>query len=235
MPAPRIWKERLEFIRFVAFLTFAAAPVGIDRCVEGLSRDEHFWFVFWICLLAASGLVLFLSDRASRRALSHKVRTGVIRKLLALLADAFRALDPNVRTNIMIVNSDGTRRKVQSETAHNMSNDPDDGLEIDFGAGVSGQAARHRTATFGDLRYSPRPGHPDWGLTAAEQGRIRKSLQSIASVPILDPENPRGQILGTLQVDSDETMDRVFAEPEKVGYLASTVADVLALLIKDGG
>jgi len=231
----RVWNAAKDVVHVLAFLVFPAAGIGVDHTWDDVKKGEPFWFVVWIVGGVAAGLLLVLREVSVRRALSQKVRTDVVRKLLATLATVFKEDDPNVRTNVMLVSPNGKRRKVQSETAHNMTQDPDDGLEIDFGAGVSGRAARERKAAFGDLRYSPAPGHPDWGLTPAEQARIRTSLQSIASVPIFNPDDPRGEILGTLQVDSDQPMNMIFANIPKVEYVATTFADAVALLLKDGG
>jgi hypothetical protein len=225
----------LESLRIVSVLLFAAAPVGVDKTWEGTKDGRLGWFALWVFLFIGSGLAWILIEQSSKRVFSERARAHVVRKLLATLASIFKDIDANVRTNVMLVTEDGRRRKVQSETAHNMEHDPDDGLEMDFGSGVSGLAARRRKPAFGNLRYAPNPGSPDWGLSAREQACIRKGLQSILSVPIFDPDDPRGQILGTLQVDSDQPMDTVFADPAKVEYVATTFADALALLLKDGG
>jgi hypothetical protein len=222
-------------VHAVSVLTFAASTVGIDRTWEDVKNSEYGWFSLWIILFLVSGLFQIYREALVRRAFSMKARLDVVRKLLATLASCFKHLDPLVRTNVMLVTPDGRPRTVQKETAHGMAGDPDEGLDMEIHAGVSGQAARSRKLTLGDLRYSPGPGQPGWGLTAPEQARIRPTLKSILSTPIYDPENPEGDVIGTLQVDSDEPMDKIFENAERVAYVATTFADALALLLKDGG
>jgi hypothetical protein len=232
----RVFKRSVPIVlHALSFLAFGFSSVGMDRTWEDVKARNPGSFIFWLVVFIASGVFQIHREASARRAFSKKARIDVTRKLLATLATWFKHIDPKVRTNIMAVSPDGRRRTVQSDTAHNMADDPDDGLEIDFSAGVSGRAARLRKPSFGDLRYSPSPGHPDWGLTLAEQGRIRPSLKSILSVPIFNPDNPEGTLIGTLQVDSDEPMDKIFENAEKVEYVVTAFADALALLLKDGG
>ena len=54
------------------------------------------------------------------------------------------------------------------------------------------------------------------------------------SVPIFDPDDTDGPLLGTLQVDSDSTFqDMEFDRPERRA-VAERFADVVALLLKTG-
>jgi hypothetical protein len=101
------------------------------------------------------------------------------------------------------------RRRVDPELTFNMSSDPDIDLEIDVTAGVTGEAWIHRTPAFGDLTLALQKGGPTWGLRATETARVRPSLRSILSVPIFDPDNPTGDLLGTLQVDSDLSLQEM--------------------------
>ncbi len=127
------------------------------------------------------------------------------------------------------------RRKVDSATAFNMSHDPDSDLEIDATAGVSGEAYSQRTTYYGDLALALQAGGPTWGLKPEELAKVRPSLKSILSVPILDPDNPeKGQLQGTLQIDSDLTFTEMqFDRPERRD-VAERFADVIALLLKAG-
>jgi hypothetical protein len=77
-------------------------------------------------------------------------------------------------------------------------------------------------------------GGPTWGLRDAERAKVRNGLKSILSVPLFDPDNPEGPLLGTLQVDSDLTIQQMeFDRPERRD-LAERFADVVALLLKAG-
>jgi hypothetical protein len=126
------------------------------------------------------------------------------------------------------------RRRVDAVTAFNMKNDGDSDLEIDAAAGVSGEAFTHRVAHYGDLQLTLQPGGPTWGLRESERARIRSDRKSILSVPIFDPDNPRGALVGTLQVDSERTFEEMaFDDPDRRA-MAERFADVIALLLKTG-
>jgi hypothetical protein len=128
----------------------------------------------------------------------------------------------------------GHRRRVDAETSCNMDGDPDRDLEIDDTAGVSGEAFVQRVTSYGDLSLALQPGGPTWGLRESERGKVRRELRAILSVPIFDPDDPDGRLLGTLQVDSDLTIEEIeFDKPERRA-VAERFADVVALLCKTG-
>jgi hypothetical protein len=112
-----------------------------------------------------------------------------------------------------------------------MDDDPDADLEIDATAGASGKAVAFRRATVADLTLLQISAVPPWGLHADEHARVRPRLKSILSVPIFDPANANGPLLGTLQVDSDLSVEQaVFNRPE-AAELMQQFADVLSLLM----
>ncbi len=53
----------------------------------------------------------------------------------------------------MLARENGRKRRLDTETAFNMTADPDNDLEIDSTAGVSGEAFVHRLAAYGDLAW----------------------------------------------------------------------------------
>lgn len=115
-----------------------------------------------------------------------------------------------------------------------MAHDPDGDLEIDATAGVTGEAWIHRTPAFGDLSLALQPGGPTWGLRPAEAARVRRGLRSVLSVPIFDPDNPEGDLLGTFQIDSDLTLQEMGFDDQERREIAERFADVIALLSKAG-
>ena len=123
---------------------------------------------------------------------------------------------------------------MDAETAFNMSSDPDLDLELDSNAGVSGEAFFHNDTFIGDLELALQPGGPTWGMRDSERARIRRTLKSILSVAIKDPDNPAGPPLGTLQVDSDLKMEEVGFDQPQQRAVAERFADVIALLLKAG-
>ena len=166
-----------------------------------------------------------------RRTVSDTARDDAIRHLLEACAQAFVPGGRHVRANIMTFTADRLRRVVNRDTAFNMEGDSDAGLEIAASAGASGKAAIFRRAAVADLTLLQVTAVPTWGLTATEQARVRPHLRSILSVPIFNPENGNGPLLGTLQVDSDLTVEEAgFNQPE-AAELMQQFADVLSLIM----
>ncbi|HEY0284242.1 MAG TPA: hypothetical protein VGC23_02560 [Vicinamibacterales bacterium] len=154
-----------------------------------------------------------------------------IRELLESCARSFVPREKHVRANIMTFSPDGERRQVHAATAYNMENDPDSTLEIGAKAAASGKAVTERRAAVADLGLLRISASPPWGLQADEQARVRPTLMSILTVPIFNPEDVDGPLLGSLQVDSDLTVEEAgFTKPESAELLQQ-FADVLALLL----
>jgi hypothetical protein len=103
-------------------------------------------------------------------------------------------------------------------------------LEIDITAGVSGRAFLKRRGFIADL--SVVSGGPTWGLGIEEEGRVRRSVRSVLSVPIFDPRNPTAGLLGTLTVDSDVKLELLgwLQEGWAIDF-AQTTADLIAMLL----
>jgi hypothetical protein len=156
---------------------------------------------------------------------------AAIKQLLETCARAFVPGGRHVRANVMTFSADGLRRKVDRATAFNMAGDSDEELEISATAGASGKAVLHRRAAVADLTLLQISGVPPWGLSADEQAHVRPKLKSILSVPIFHPVNANGGLLGTLQVDSDLTVEEAgFTKPE-AAELMQQFADVLSLMM----
>ena len=154
-----------------------------------------------------------------------------IRELLESCARSFVPREKHVRANIMTFSTDGERRQVHAATAYNMENDPDRNLEIGAKAAASGKAVTERRAAVADLGLLRITASPPWGLQADEQALVRPTLMSILSVPIFNPEDIDGPLLGSLQVDSDLTVEEAgFTKPESAELLQQ-FADVLSLLL----
>ncbi len=123
----------------------------------------------------------------------------------------------------MTFSPDGTRRRVHAATAYNMEYDPDRDLEVGATAAASGKAVTERRAAVADLVLLQITAVPAWGMQAAEQARVRPTLKSILSVPIFNPEDIDGPLLGTLQVDSDLTVEEAGIQPAGVVRAAAAV------------
>ena len=137
----------------------------------------------------------------------------------------------HVRANVMTFNADGTRRHVNASTAFNMESDPDRDLEIDATAAASGKAVSDRRAAVADLVLLQITAAPTWGLRAQEQARVRPTLKSILTVPVFNPKDVDGPLLGTLQVDSDLTVEEAGFNKPEAAELLQQFADVLSMLM----
>ena len=154
-----------------------------------------------------------------------------IRELLETCAHSFVPRDRHVRGNMMTFSPDRTRRRVHAATAYNMESDPDRDLEVGATAAASGKAVTARRAAVADLGLLRITATPAWGLKAEEQTRVRPTLMSILTVPIFNPEDIDGPLLGSLQVDSDLTVEEAgFTKPESAEMLQQ-FADLLSLLL----
>ena len=154
-----------------------------------------------------------------------------IRELLETCARSFVPRDKHVRANMMTFVADRTRRQVHAATAYNMENDPDRDLEVGATSAASGKAVTERRAAVADLGLLRITATPPWGMKTDEQMRVRPTLMSILSVPIFNPEDIDGPLLGSLQVDSDLTVEEAgFTKPESAELLQQ-FADLLSLLL----
>lgn len=217
------------------FLTIAGG-LAAALCAVGL---ENTWdsgnvraSIAWAAGVAASIAISAVPTWRNKLDQSKAAARHCIRKALMACAASYGHPSLHVRANVMLTH--GARRRVDSQTAFNMQHDPDYDLEIDATAGVSGEAYSQRCTTYGDLALALQPGGPTWGLKPGEKAKVRPTLKSILSVPVFDPDNPEGKLLGTLQVDSDHTFTEMqFDNPERRA-VAERFADVIALLSKAG-
>jgi hypothetical protein len=154
-----------------------------------------------------------------------------IRELLETCARSFVPRDKHVRANMMTFTADRARRQVHAATAYNMDHDPDRNLEVGATAAASGKAVTERRAAVADLGLLRITATPAWGMKTEEQMRVRPTLMSILTVPIFNPEDIDGPLLGSLQVDSDLTVEEAgFTKPESAELLQQ-FADLLSLLL----
>jgi hypothetical protein len=169
--------------------------------------------------------------RAARPIVLGSAQEPLVRELLETCARSFVGRERHVRANMMTFSPDGTRRQVHAATAYNMEYDPDRDLEIGATAAASGKAVTERRAAVADLVLLQITAVPAWGLQAAEQARVRPTLKSILSVPIFNPEDIDGPLLGTLQVDSDLTVEEAGFDRPESSELLQQFADVLSLVL----
>jgi hypothetical protein len=208
---------------------------GIGSAVCGAGFQQYWgsrWMAAWFLAIAVFVLLPAMGSRRNRLQQGRMTSERAVRHVLETCAVGFGHPRQHIRTNIMLPCNGGKSRKVDRATAFNMDEDPDSDLELTVAAGVSGEAWVQRKPAYGDLTAALRPGGPSWGLTPPEKARVRSTLRSILSVPIPDPDNPDGALLGTLQIDSDHTLDETDFDDDDCHPIAERFADVVALLLK---
>ena len=218
-----------EHPTFVAVL----GPGGSALCALGIRYASNVTTIaILVLLLAACASTPALAARLNRLQQGRRAAEDCLKRLLQACGHSFGYPDRYVRVNIMQFSADRHRRKVHSSTAFNMEGDPDSDLEIDAPSGASGQAVVNRRPAFGDLSLQLQPGGPEWGLRDHEKARVRQSLRSILSVPVFNPSDPAGELLATLQIDSDLPLAEIGFDQEQAWRKAERFADVVSLLLE---
>jgi hypothetical protein len=218
-----------EHPTFVAVL----GPGGSALCGLGIRyAPNSVTTVALVLLLAAFASLPTVAARLNRLQQGRRAAEDCLKRLLRACGHSFGFPDRHLRVNIMRFSADRHRRRVHSATAFNMDGDPDVDFEIDASSGASGQAVVNRRPAFGDLRLQLQPGGPDWGLREHERAKVRQSLRSILSVPVFSPSDPDGDLLATLQIDSDLPLAEVGFDQEQAWRKAERFADVVSLLLE---
>jgi hypothetical protein len=199
--------------QLASFFAFLSESLGAGASPAHASAEPH--------IEPAMGRAVWLESK----------QEIAIRELLETCAHSFVPRDRHVRANMMTFTPDRLRRQVHAATAYNMENDPDRHLEVGATAAASGKAVTERRAAVADLGLLRITATPAWGMKADEQVRVRPTLMSIVTVPIFNPEDIDGPLLGSLQVDSDLTVEEAgFTKPESAELLQQ-FADLLSLLL----
>jgi hypothetical protein len=181
--------------------------------------------------VAAIAITKWLDSRP-RRTLDLKTKRAAIRKLLRALATAF---DDNgtkhVRAHLMLRRKVRNVRCVDHTTAHNMHGDPDEKISMKMFDGISGMAAKRRCPTIADISEIVADCKSGMRLDKKLQKMVRPTLQTILSVPVLNPEDSEGELLGTLQLDSDLPISVIFPDTFRASQIAVTFADAASLML----
>jgi hypothetical protein len=192
-------------------------------------RRWHSMAILLVILILTVTIPALVTER-TKTLRGRRTTIKVIQKVHTALAQSCGYPDRHVRVNVMLPDPSRHRRRVDAATAFNMAGDADHDLEIGVTAGVSGLAWMRRKGQIGDLTIAPLVGGPDWGLTEPEQKKVRATLKTVLSVPIFDPNDAHGPLVGTLQVDSDHSTEELGWNDATVAR-AQTVADVVGLHI----
>lgn len=192
-------------------------------------RSPSGWWMLWTLILIGCVVASALATERTKSVATRRWQIRSVRKMVEMAAEnAGDRKKHHLRANVMLPTEDRRHRKVDALTAFNMGDDGDCDLEVPLVSGVSGAAWQKRAGKIGDLTQVTLANGPDWGLSPAQQKKVRQGLKSILSVPIPDPTSVDGEPLGTLQVDSDSTVDELGWNGETVDRV-QRIADVIAL------
>jgi hypothetical protein len=226
-----ILKNALPWMLELACKSALVVMGGMILYLYGKERinDAAIAFAATVVLTAFS---MWFSSR-SRRLLARRNKRAATKKLLRTLATVFDDRGTkHVRAHLMMSNRRRTMRCVDGETAHNMHEDPDETLCVNMYEGISGQAAKRREPVIADVAEMLfDPNSSMLPKRKRKSRRTRKSLKAVLSVPILSPDDQEGDLLGTLQVDSDAPASLVFPDEVRAGQIATNFADALSLVL----
>ena len=148
--------------------------------------------------------------------------------------------DKHLRANVFLPSGHG-RAKIFYQ--FNMDADPDREFELDMDAGVTGRCWNERKIQIADLAEVSRRAQQDpdylmktWKFRPQEQAAVRRTLQSLLSVPIFDPGDydsltNSGTLIGVLNFDSDNTIEDAGFNRDEVVDIAKQYAEVIANLL----
>lgn len=109
--------------------------------------------------------------------------------------------------------------------------DLDRSIRIHIGTGCSGQAWEHIKPMVADLSVTPGGGMPaQWGIRESERAKVRPSLKSILSIPVLAGHR-NYRLVAILNFDSDNHVDDVKFKEEPIHDIAYSFAKVISSLM----
>ena len=192
-------------------------------------------------------LLLASGKSAAHESLSKPPRPKppqrVVRLPLKAACNAIKAVvgaDKHLRANVFLPSGRG---KIKIFYQFNMDEDQDREFEIDMDAGVTGRCWNERKIQLVDLADVSRMANQDpdylmkeWKFRPQEQAVVRRSLQSLLSVPIFDPRDydsstNTGTLIGVVNFDSDNTIEDIGFNREEVVEIAKHHAEVIAHLL----
>lgn len=145
---------------------------------------------------------------------SHISDTGLLLKLThSHLLTTLNKRVLHLRVNIILPVGNARLRVMHG---YNMDHDRDRDLELGIDSGAAGRCWQTGKPIVCDLEKARKTFATRWRMSEDQQARVRPSLQSLLSVPILEPmaeqNTPEEDVLplGVLSFDSDEDLRRDF-------------------------
>jgi hypothetical protein len=135
----------------------------------------------------------------------------------------------HIRANVMVKNEEKNVLWIKFDHGFDPE-DNDKNIEVPVGTGCSGQSWVKNSLLAEDLTVISTEGiGAHWGIPEGEAKKIRPSLRSILSVPILSPTQ-RG-IVAILNLDSDNTKDEMKFDDPGMRQTAHLFASVLGRML----
>lgn len=230
------------------FLEKAYEPISIllnlGLVVSGVwlhaTWEDWHKFLLAAAILAVLGIVDFWLKRTHDRSKVRSTHERYIDELLHAAAfSILRAASPpieHIRVNIMMPSepmpNDGARRLIIRYKHGFDFGDQDLHIRVPVGTGCAGRAFLHNSAIAADVTELSRSGSDvNWGLPHDEIIKVRSSLKSIFSVPIIYGNGANSRAI--LNIDSDNTIDEIGFNDESIQKIGFCFAETLRGLLEE--
>jgi hypothetical protein len=234
------------FARFVERYYFPIATALNLILIAGGASFVSAWEQPWRDLITVLALVLVIvidlllrkvNDREKARGTYEKCIDELLEvAAVSMLAAAGKQRDGSIRVNIMLLHKKTQTLRIYYEYGF-LNTDQDRLINIPINAGCAGQAWMRRCATVADPTELFAINPAEWGLPRAEIDKIRPSLQSIFSVPILKTDNTINDTadnicIGVLNFDSEHTIEEMKFKDIQVQLVGFGFAQMLLLFLE---
>ncbi len=156
----------------------------------------------------------------SYKAPPARERMETILKILhALFLKELENNDSHLRVHIMMRTAEDKLKVVY--TYNFDPDDADDRLELDLASGVCGLCWKNREIIYGDFEQIK------LNMDKYQKALVRPPLKSMLSVPIFDPIETEGSLLGVLSYDSDNDLIKDFSK-DTIQLLAQNSAVIVS-------
>ena len=192
-----------------------------------------------LLLLIVIDLILTrqVHDREKARATYERCINELLEvAAVSMLAAAGEQRDGSIRVNIMLLHKKTQTLRIYYEYGF-LNTDKDRLINIPINAGCAGQAWMRRCATVADPTQLFATNPAQWGLPQAEIDKIRPSLKSIFSVPILKTDatiddTADNTCIGVLNFDSEHTIEEMRFKELQVQLVGFGFARMLLLFLE---